>query len=261
MKMLWITSVIHFCSLHWNPFFLAYVHSWIDVRDFVSDSTPHTWSAPTSVDPTSVDAPYSSYAANSEGTTTLSAPGVYENALNHLGKIYLRRNWNIINFFTLGKSFCADTTAHTWKPTADVDPTSVDAPYSSYAANTVQLSGNSGSNVVSLSGCAATKTCPGVYENALNDLGSDDTMFMLWFEWFLSADSVSEADTSPHSWKPPVDVDPSSFDQPYANYSAVGTTQLSYDGTCNSMPGWNPSFNPSTDIGCRVRALWRFFPV
>ncbi len=66
---------------------------------------------------------------------------------------------------------------------------------------------------------------------------------------------VYEADTSPHSWKPPVEVDPSSLDAPYSSYSAVGTTQLSYDGTCNPMPGWKPSFNPSTDIGCRVRAL------
>jgi hypothetical protein len=61
----------------------------------------------------------------------------------------------------------------------NVDPTSVDSPYSGYAANTVQLSDNSGSNVVSLSGCAATKTCPGVYENALNDLGPDDYMLLL----------------------------------------------------------------------------------
>ncbi len=60
----------------------------------------------------------------------------------------------------------------------DVDPTSVDAPYSSYAANSVQLSDNAGSNAVSLSGCAATKTCPGVYENALNDLGPEDQVLM-----------------------------------------------------------------------------------
>ncbi len=58
----------------------------------------------------------------------------------------------------------------------DVDPTSVDAPYSSYATGTAQLSDNAGGNAVSLSGCAATKTCPGVYENALNDLGKADAV-------------------------------------------------------------------------------------
>jgi hypothetical protein len=63
---------------------------------------------------------------------------------------------------------------------------------------------------------------------------------------------LGRADTSPHTWKTPVEVDPSSLDDPYANYSAVGTSQLAYDGTCNPMPGWNPSFNPSSDIGCRV---------
>ena len=92
MKMLWATSVrsistvfLIFCLLHG-------VHLHPDNRDFASDTTPHTWTAPTSVDPTSVDAPYSSYAVNSEGTTTLSAPGVYENAWDHLGTIFRRRN-------------------------------------------------------------------------------------------------------------------------------------------------------------------------
>jgi hypothetical protein len=111
MKMLWITSVIHFVRYVAILFFLlTFIPELMSV--VVSDSTPHSWTAPTSVDPTSVDAPYSSYAANSEGTTTLSAPGVYENALNHLGKIYLRRNSNIINCFTWVNP-CVQTPQHT----------------------------------------------------------------------------------------------------------------------------------------------------
>ena len=69
----------------------------------------------------------------------------------------------------------ADSTAHTWKPTFYVDPSSTDAPYSSYVANPAQLSDN---NAVCLSGCTDTKTCPGVYDNALNDLG--DTPFFVY---------------------------------------------------------------------------------
>ena len=66
----------------------------------------------------------------------------------------------------------ADSTVHTWKPTVSVDPTATDAPYSSYAATATQLTDDgSASKVVALSGCAATKTCPGVYENAFGDLG------------------------------------------------------------------------------------------
>jgi hypothetical protein len=180
--MRWVTSVRSICTVFLIFCLLHGVHFHPDRRDFASDSTSHTWTAPTSVDPTSVDAPYSSYAVNSEGTTTLSAPGVYENAWDHLGTIF--RSRIVIGSNLDLRISCPDTTAHTWKPTADVDPTSVDAPYSSYAANSVQLSDNTGSNTLSLSGCAATKTCPGVYDNALNDLGHDAITFMLRYIFF-----------------------------------------------------------------------------
>ncbi|KAJ1475684.1 hypothetical protein T484DRAFT_3155259 [Baffinella frigidus] len=111
------------------------------------DGTAHTWPAPVMVDPNVMDAPYSSYAAMPEGTSSLvycnvdgSCPGVYENALSHL-----------------------DGTAHTWPAPVMVDPNVMDAPYSSYAA--VPTEGTS-----SLVYCNADGSCPGVYENALDHL-------------------------------------------------------------------------------------------
>jgi hypothetical protein len=56
----------------------------------------------------------------------------------------------------------ADTSAHTWGPTTSVDPTSVDAPYSSYAT---------GGETQPLTGAALSNSAPGHYDNALNDLG------------------------------------------------------------------------------------------
>ena len=49
------------------------------------------------------------------------------------------------------------------------------------------------------------------------------------------ADDLDTTPVHPYHYGEPVDVSP---DLPYANYSAVdGTTALSYDGTCNPMPG------------------------
>ena len=82
------------------------------------DSTPHTWAEPYMVDPNGTDAPFSSYAAMPEGTSSLtycnadgSCPGVFENALGDL-----------------------DSTPHTWAEPYMVDPNGTEAPFSSYAA-------------------------------------------------------------------------------------------------------------------------------
>jgi len=67
-------------------------------------------------------------------------------------------------------------------------------------------------------------------------------------------DDLDTTPVHPYHYGEPVDVSP---DLPYANYSAVdGTTALSYDGTCNPMPGWEPTFNPSSSAGCHLNPMY-----
>lgn len=90
-----------------------------------------------------------------------SCPGIYDNAFGDLG-----------NFFRFVSSFFllifdpTDSSAHTWNPPASIDANSVDAPYSSYATNGDSYGGGT------------ALTSPGVYDNALNDLGA--TCFFVW---------------------------------------------------------------------------------
>jgi len=102
----------------------------------------------------------------------------------------------------------------------------------------------------------------GVYDNALGDL-----------------------DTTPHVWTHATPVDPTTIDDwiPYgpvnngvatvesagmgshhalvaANLKAAGDSSslAGYDGTCNSMPGWNPgaAWNPQSGGGCTLNPMY-----
>jgi len=111
-----------------------------------------------------------------------------------------------------------DGTAHTWPAPVMVDPNVMDAPYSSYAA--VPTEGTS-----SLVYCNADGSCPGVYENALDHL-----------------------DTTAHEWSAPA-AGPDSWANGGAVETASSKLSLFYEGTCNPMPGWTPTWNPP-ETGC-----------
>ena len=66
-----------------------------------------------------------------------------------------------------------------------------------------------------------------------------------------------DLDTTPvdFHYSEPCDISP---DPPYDSYAATDpfTSLAGYDGTCNSMPGWNPSFNPSSAPGCKINPMY-----
>ena len=62
-------------------------------------------------------------------------------------------------------------------------------------------------------------------------------------------DDLDTTPVHPYHYTDPVDISP---DEPYASYTSGAPTSLAYDGTCNPMPGWSPTFNPSTSEGCHL---------
>ena len=74
----------------------------------------------------------------------------------------------------------------------------------------------------------------GVYDNVFDDLDTTPVDF---------------------HYSEPCDISP---DPPYDSYAATDpfTSLAGYDGTCNSMPGWNPSFNPSSAPGCKINPMY-----
>ena len=123
-----------------------------------------------------MDAPYSSYSTGSGNLTnalsgcssTNSGPGLYDNALNDLGFV------SVNNFMkTPGVKKCYLQTQ--LRIHGSQRSMSIHRPLTlpTQAMWRIQLN-----NAVCLSGCTDTKTCPGVYDNALNDLG--DTPFFVY---------------------------------------------------------------------------------
>mmetsp|Transcript_43317 Transcript_43317/g.87078 ORF Transcript_43317/g.87078 Transcript_43317/m.87078 type:complete len:200 (-) Transcript_43317:176-775(-) len=74
----------------------------------------------------------------------------------------------------------------------------------------------------------------GVYDNAWGDL-----------------------DTTPHTWSysEPGSIEPEGYYAGLAQTNA-STSLAGYDGTCNSMPGWEPSFNPQSGGGCTLNPMY-----
>mmetsp|Transcript_33354 Transcript_33354/g.48741 ORF Transcript_33354/g.48741 Transcript_33354/m.48741 type:complete len:355 (+) Transcript_33354:14-1078(+) len=157
-------------------------------------NTPSTWTHQPEVNPTVVDAPYSSYSQVDGSSQLYDARGVYDNVLAQ------------------PDSPVFDSSPQTWTHTTPVDPTTFDAPYNSYAVTDTG---------VSLADSPAGTTqldYPGVYDNVLAEPGSP------------------VYDSSPHVWTHTTPVDPNVMDSPYDAYAVApgaegaGTSKLGFIG-------------------------------
>jgi len=157
-------------------------------------STPHTWTHSTPVDPTAVDAPYTSYQVDGGSTQLYDARGVYDNVLAQ------------------PDSPVYDSSPQTWTHSEPVDPCSFDAPYSSYAVT------DTGVSLADAPAAPAQLDYPGVYDNVLAE--PDSPVY----------------DSSPHVWTHTTPVDPTTFDPPYDAYAVApgaegaGTSKLGFIG-------------------------------
>lgn len=151
-------------------------------------STPHTWTHSTPVDPTAVDAPYTSYQVDGGSTQLYDARGAYTPTKTHTPKHtwhaqdrvvspgVLSHNAGLLrvlkyyvlfytgvydNVLAQPDSPVYDSSPQTWTHSEPVDPCSFDAPYSSYAVT------DTGVSLADAPAAPAQLDYPGVYDNVL----------------------------------------------------------------------------------------------